>query len=347
LQKSRPRKRERLLNEEQSIATIWKTLADNNRVAPQGKDLDPFSDDVAWFKNKAGRIVVCKSDVLVSSTDAPSQMSADQIGSKAIVACVSDFAAKGVIPKFALLSIVVPRANSTRRYISGLSRGFKRASEKYGLKVLGGDTGESNSETIVNCSAFGFAEKITKRSGAKPGDMIATTGCFGLQAAGLELLLNRRRKVPRNLHALAERAKQKVLEPEAKLQEGLKISRYTSSAIDSSDGLAISLYYLAEASGVDLLLDKIPLAQGTEDLAKCIGRDPQDLALYGGEEYEIVFTFPSRYLSAVRTVRGAEVIGSVLRKNRSGPQKVFFDTDLLARRGYLHNSTGSRNLSHH
>lgn len=330
--KSRSRNARSGLNEWQTVDLLW-------RIIGQKGAGDPFSDDVTWFKNCSGKLVVFKADMLVSSTDAPRQMTPKEIGSKAIVACVSDFAAKGVQPSFAVVSFAIPRSKSNNRFLTGLARGFKLAETSYGLKILGGDTGESKSEVIVDCSMIGFADRVIKRAGAHVGDLIGTTGYFGLQSSGLKILLGQGKKMSLPSQNFRDAATKSVLNPRAKLDLGLKIARYATSSIDSSDGLALSLYLLAESSKVDFLLDQIPMAPGVEGFAKLNSLDASSLALFGGEEYELVFTFPKNYEKQVKKL-GVKVIGKVLRKTPLGNRsKVFSRSRVVPRKGYVHNRT--------
>jgi thiamine-monophosphate kinase len=317
------------LDERQTIDAIWKILR------PDGQGGDPFSDDVCWLENGNKKLIVFKSDMLVSSTDAPSSMSPEQIGAKAIVSCVSDFAAKGVKPLACSLSIALPRARSNKEFVSRLARGFRIAEKKYGVRIAGGDTGESESEIVIDCSMFGLANRIVERRGARLGDLLGTTGKFGLESSGLSLLLSKGRRKASS-KAFKSRAIKSVLEPDARLDLGLRIRRYTSSSIDSSDGLALSLYYLAEASGVDLKVDHIPIATGVEEFALQNSLSPEDLALFGGEEYELVFTFDPKYERVMKKL-GVIVIGRVLGKAYGKHSLVYLSSRVLPRVGYVHN----------
>ncbi len=317
------------LDERQTIDLTWKILRDD------GRGRDPFSDDVSWLKNRNKRLVVFKSDMLVSSTDSPSSMTPEQIGAKAIVSCVSDFAAKGVKPLACSLSIALPRGRSNKEFVSRMAKGFGLAEKKYGVRIAGGDTGESRSEIVIDCAMLGFADRIIERRGAKVGDLLGTTGRFGLESSGLSLLLYKgKRKV--SSKTFKSRAIKSVLEPKARLVQGLRICRYTSSSIDSSDGLALSLYYLAEASGLDLKVDRIPIAPGVEQFALQNSLSAEDLALFGGEEYELVFTFPRKYEKEMKKL-GTIVIGTVLARASGKHSLVYLGSRVLPRVGYVHN----------
>jgi thiamine-monophosphate kinase len=320
--------KERHLNEEESIDLIWKVLSASRRA------VDPFSDDVSWYPNKRGGKVVVKSDMFVSGTDAPPGMTPEQMSAKAITGSVSDFAAKGVRPLYALTSIALPRANSTHSFILSLAKGMANACKIYGIKILGGDTNESETDVTINCSCFGFARRIVTRRGARAGDLIGVSGEFGLQRAGLDILLKGARAGP----GFKRSAINSLMNPRARLSLGLGLAPYISSSTDSSDGLAISLYHLAEASNLNFELSRIPICNGVEEFAAQNGLKAEELALFGGEEYELVFTFNRKYERKLSKM-GARIIGRVLSKvPKSSRPSVTFESRTVERRGWIHNA---------
>jgi len=248
----------------------------------------PFGDDVSAWELENGLVAVLKTDMLVDKTDVPPGMSLQQAARKAVVMNVSDFAAKGVKPSALLVSLGLPR-NLTQKDIVDLAKGLNAGARENDCYVLGGDTGET-SDLIINVSLFGVAREreIVLRSGATSGDIVAVTGFFGKTSAGLKILLN-------NLQVSASVRKVlvgSVLMPQARLKEGLALARTgaVSASIDSSDGLAWSLHELARAGKVGFLIDMLPLAKEAGKFAEHYELDALKLALYGGEEYELVLT---------------------------------------------------------
>ncbi len=268
--------------------------------------------------------------MLVASTDAPRQMSPAQIARKAIVSSVSDFAAKGVRPSFALISLGFPRAWANRNYLDGLSSGFSVAQKEYGLRILGGDTNSTTRDPVIDCTVFGLADRIVQRSGAKAGDFVAVSGSFGHQAAGLLILLG---KAKSKNASFKRKAIDSVLKPKARLQFGLKASRFLTSSIDSSDGLAISLYHLAESSNVKVVLHRIPFTEELIDFAKENRIKASDLAFFGGEEFELVCTFNPKYEKILSRL-GMITIGKILPTRK--PPSVIFEGSKVRRKGWLH-----------
>jgi thiamine-monophosphate kinase len=252
----------------------------------------PFGDDVSAFEIEGGDLAVLKTDMLVGKTDVPKGMSLWQAARKAVVMNISDFAAKGVQPVAVLVSLGLP-GNLTRRNIEEIGSGLNAGARQYGAYVIGGDTGEA-SDLVISVSLFGIAKKneLVLRSKAKPGDIVAVTGPFGKTSAGLKILADRL-KAPKEISkALVE----SVLMPNARLKEGLALAQSgaVTAAIDSSDGLAWSLHEIARASRVRITVDSLPIADEVEKFAVVNKLGSSDLALYGGEEYELVVAVKSR-----------------------------------------------------
>ena len=248
----------------------------------------PFGDDVSAYPINDGLLSILKTDMLVNKTDVPPGMSLWQAARKAVVMNISDFAAKGVKPKVILVSLGLPRRFS-EKCAEEIGSGLNAGAREYGAYIVGGDTGEA-SDLVISISLFGIAKKNTLmlRSGAKPGDLIAVTGYFGKTAAGFKILLDGFEAQPRIRKILTE----SVLMPLARLKEGLALSqtKAITSAIDSSDGLAWSLHEIARTNKIGFLINKLPIAKEVEEFAKLNRLDAPELALYGGEEYELVLT---------------------------------------------------------
>jgi thiamine-monophosphate kinase len=280
-------------------------------------------DDVALIDKG----IVIKSDMLVASTDVPSGMKPWQAARKSIVSCISDLAAKGVRPHAAVISLGIPKSCSTRRPdIEGLAEGFAIASNEFGVKIVGGDTNEAG-ELVIDCTMIGFPRfKVPTRNGAKPGDFVIVSGAFGFAPAGLAILLQDANAITVSSSIIFRKhAVKSVLEPHPRQSFGLALARYFSSSIDSSDGLAVSLYELASQSeGVDIIIYSIPAVEGLDKFAEENSLDKHELVFHGGEEYEIVAT--------ISHTRIRHVIGRVQR----GSGNVFVRNKLLENRGYMH-----------
>ena len=260
----------------------------------------PFGDDVSAVDIGNNKLAVLKTDMLVGKTDVPPTMSLWQAARKTVVMTISDLAAKGAQPLALLASIGVP-PTLTEENILQIGKGLNAGAREYNAYVLGGDTNEA-SDLIISCMAMGICQEqhLVKRSGAKPGDYVAVTDYFGKTASGLKILIN-------NLSApeIREELVNSVLMPKARVNEGTALaqSQATTASIDSSDGLAWSLYEISQASSVGFLIDNLPIAPEARKFAKIHGFNPVDLALYGGEEYEIIVTIrPESWHEAAKAV---------------------------------------------
>ena len=158
-----------------------------------------------------------------------------------------------------------------------------------GLKFWVGDTNQGR-EFVFNVCLFGFAKKIAKRKGTRPGDLIFATGPFGLTGAGLQILL---KKIKAN-DSFAKSAIKSVLTPSPRLKFGLKASSYFTSSMDSSDGLSTTLNEMARQSKCRFILENIPATKGVEKFAKKHKKSFESLVFHTGEEYEIVFTMSQK-----------------------------------------------------
>ena len=251
-----------------------------------------FDDDVSAFPVSPRKWLILKTDSLVGSTDIPPGMSLRQASRKAVVATVSDFAAKGVQPSGLLISLALhpPVRPSMIREIAA---GINEAAREYHCKVIGGDTGEST-DLLIDCIGFGFGDSksVIRRDGARLGDVIAVTGEFGKTAAGLRILLSKEKALARRFPRLVR----SVVHPVARLQTGIKLAntRMVNCSIDSSDGLVWSLHEIARLSQIRMILEKVPVAYAVESYAAERSLDADAMALYGGEEYELVLTIPTK-----------------------------------------------------
>ena len=295
-----------------------------------------FGDDVSAVRLPGGRIAVLKTDMFVGSTDLPPGMTMRQAAWKAVVANVSDLAAKGVSPTAGLVALGLPRSLN-RRDVQEIAKGLSEAARNYDFPLIGGDTNESDDLTI-SIALFAVADKksLILRKGARVHDVVAVTGEFGSTSAGLKSVLNYRipwRKLPKSLYDALYR-------PRAQLELGLRLaaSRVVTSSIDSSDGLAWSLHQLSESSKVGILIDDIPISKAARDFAKRHRLRSRDLAFYGGEEYELVLTIPpEKFSQAYRAAKGKLTrIGLVTDKFRGVRMKVNGDLVPVEKKGWEH-----------
>ena len=282
-------------------------------------------DDLGYAVLHKGVHTALNIDTLVQSTDMPHGMTLRQAARKSVIACISDFAAKGVRPKAGAVSVSMPKS-TTKSDVTDIARGLADATKEYNIRMVAGDTNAGMEFSFSVCmfgvhaakTATGAKKNKTvhvTRGGAGAGDKIFVTGPFGYTALGLdEILLKRPAENP-----TVKRAIRHVMMPKVQMEFGIAGSRYFTSAMDSSDGLASTLNEMARQSRCDFEIHTAPTTRDLEAYAHQNGRDMEKMIFEGGEEYEIVFTAqPSKCSSVSRIAAGLNVplieIGEVGRK---------------------------------
>lgn len=259
------------------------------------------SEDVEVFnlgKNK----IVAKIDTLVQSTDIPPKMKLSDAARKSIIACVSDFASKGVKPSYGMISVNLPKTIS-RSKVNQIASGFKKASKEFNISILGGDTNEGK-EIVFNVCLFGIVDKIVTRKNSKKGDLVFVTGPFGYTAAGLNMILGKKR----GKTEFVKKAINSVIKPKPRLNFGIKNKKYFSSSMDSSDGLSTTLNEMSKQSKNKFIITKIPVSKDLENFAKSYKLNLNNLVFNGGEEYEFVFTIhPNHKKTIVKNAKSLKI----------------------------------------
>lgn len=287
----------RELGEVQIIRILERSLGTSARTVVG------FGDDISAVKLSPTKVAVLKTDMLVGSTDVPPGMTMRQTARKAVVANVSDLAAKGVRPFAGIVALGLP-ARLTKGDVKEIAAGLRDASREYSFPLVGGDTNESDDLTIsIALFAIANRRQLVLRGGARVGDIVSAAGEFGSTAAGLKALLEKKWRPQQ----LAPPLYEAVYNPRAQLDLGVRLaaSGAVTASIDSSDGLAWSLHELSNASGVGIQIDKVPVSRAAKEFAARYGYNANDLALYGGEEYHLVVTIKrNKFESARRAARG-------------------------------------------
>ncbi|MHA1616467.1 MAG: thiamine-phosphate kinase [Candidatus Njordarchaeales archaeon] len=242
-----------------------------------------FLDEDAVIIEDNRKFIVINADTFVRSTDAPPGMSFRDMGYKTVAMSVSDVIAKGAKPLGFLLTISVPQETYLEDF-EELIKGVREACDELGIKYLGGDLGGSD-DLVLTGICVGTTRRVVLRGGARPGDYVWVTGEFGYTGVALHYLLHKGREVEG-----IEEAIQFFKRPRIKVRVNEILREIATAAMDSSDGLAITLDSIARASHVSIILERLPIAKIAIDYAKANELNPEELALYAGEEFEIVFT---------------------------------------------------------
>jgi len=259
------------------------------KIFQKGFGKENFESEDVEIVNLGKTKIVAKTDTMVESTDIPSKMKLSDAARKSVVACVSDFAAKGVKPKYGMISVNLPKTIS-RSKVNEIVSGFKKACREFDISIIGGDT-NGGKEIVFNVCLFGIADKIVARKGAKKGDLIFVTGPFGYTSAGLNMLLGKKK----GKEVFVEKAIKSVIKPNPKLNFGIKNKKYFSSSMDSSDGLSTTLNEMSKQSKNKFIINKIPAMKDLEEYVKSYKLNLNNLIFNGGEEYEFIFTASPKY----------------------------------------------------
>jgi thiamine-monophosphate kinase len=281
-----------LPSEDELIAIMRKLLADD---AP-GVRLGPGDD--AALVDFGPHVGVLTADMMVEGVHFERMTTSPRdLGYKALATCVSDVAAMGGSPRYALVSLALP-LDVEVPWIVELYGGLRDAAGEYAMSVVGGDTSRADAVVISVAVAGEVAmNAAVTRAGAGPGDRIVVTGVLGRAAGGLKLA----QAPPHDVAAAAASEWGRELlaaysRPIARVGEGQTLAQSGATAmIDVSDGLALDLSRLSRESGVGavLRLADLPIARGLQELRATLpDADPMDLALHGGEDYELLAAIP-------------------------------------------------------
>jgi thiamine-monophosphate kinase len=280
----------RSLRERELVAGIRRDFAETGRGVRLG-----IGDDAALIApGRRGWLLT--TDLLIEDVHFTLAIHpAHLLGRKSLNVNVSDIAAMGGRPRFALLGLGL-KPGLTPEWADAFFSGFKSAAVETGVALVGGDISASNT-ICISVTLAGDAERSVRRSGARPGDLLFVSGALGQAAAGLRLLkkgfrLGRDPKADLLIRAFLDPV------PRVRLGRELARKRLASAMIDTSDGLSVDLMHLCEESrcGADIDLQALPLSSEL----RSFGRRPEDLALHGGEDYQLLF--------AVRPGRLPEVL---------------------------------------
>ncbi len=254
------------------------------------------------------RLMVLTTDMLHRTTDFEEGMSDWQIGWMSAAVTLSDIASMGAEPNYLLIAVGL----DDWKNLAGVMQGAQDCCRRFGAAIIGGDIDHHGELTVVT-TGIGLVDRdrIVRRTGAHPGDLVCITGTPGQAQAYLDG------------YSQHEKA---LFEPQPRVEEGKRLGRSGVSAMmDDSDGIALSLYDLVGVNECGFSLDsaKIPLPAG-------IPRDQAiELALFGGGDYELIFTLPP----ARHPVEGVTytIIGTAIKE-----KVVLIDGRLVEKRGYQH-----------
>lgn len=219
----------------------------------------------------------------------------EELGYKSLAVNLSDIAAMGGTPVASFLSIAVP-SDLDVEYLDAFMNGYRKLSAKYNIPLLGGDTTKSLKHLAINVSVIGKCPKgqACKRNMAKEGDLICVTGYLGDSAGGLQAILNQ----IDNVYLM-----RKHNLPEPRIREGIFLAQSGAvhAMMDISDGIASDLKHILKASSVSAKVNvgKLPISQQLKKVSEAQGWNYNELAISGGEDYELLFTIANEQFEAL------------------------------------------------
>lgn len=296
-------------SESEIISRLRKRVRVNSE-APLG-----IGDDAALIKTTGGRDLIACCDLMVEGVHFRTEWTPPRLlGRKALAVNLSDVAAMGGVPKFAMISIALPKWCSAD-FVDELFEGMLELASVTDVSIIGGDTSSSLDSLFIDVSLIGecMSGKAVSRRGARVGDRIYVSGALGGSALGLSLVERGfRLDQSRDASDARRQAVLKFLSPEPRSQLGRAIGEagLASAMIDVSDGLSTDLWHVLDESSVGAVIDAeaIPIAECVTAIAsETAGIDPLTLALNGGEEYELLFTAAPNQSNAI--VRLSDVLG--------------------------------------
>jgi thiamine-monophosphate kinase len=242
-------------------------------------------DDAALLAVPPGKALVAATDTLVEGRHFLAGAPPESIGHQALAVNLSDLAAMGAEPAWALLSLSLPDASEP--WLERFAAGLYSLASRFGVDIVGGDT--VRGPLVVTIEALGFVEasRALRRSGARPGDWLYVSGWPGEAAAGL-VTLQRGVAV-----AADDRLVRRYLFAEPRLALGRALRGKATAAMDVSDGLLGDLAKLCRASGAGARLDLERLPVSRELARRHAPRECEQFVLDGGDDYELLFTLPA------------------------------------------------------
>ena len=258
-----------------------------------------LKDDAAIFKQKSNFDLVISTDTLAEGIHFFGNENPSEIAKKSLRVNLSDMAAMGAKPIFYNLSLSLPK-NKVKNFIPKFAKGLSEDQEIFGLKLIGGDLTSSLKNINITITIFGetLNNKSISRGGAEKGDLLFVSGILGLSKIGLDNFKTKSKEF--------FLAKNKYLIPQPRVDLGLSLNKIANSMIDISDGLIQDACHLAKNSNLTIILDieKVPLPSFI-NLKKDL---LLDAALYGGDDYELLFSCRPNHEKALKNISNEKSI---------------------------------------
>ena len=301
--------------------------------------LDKIGDDCAVLPKDAEKDLLLTADMLVEDIDFRLDWTTPEfLGHKALAVSLSDIAAMGGEPKWAMLSIGMPKQIWIAGFADRFYRGLMALAARFNVEIVGGDISKTPDKIVIDSIVGGEVTrgKAIHRSGARPGDLIFVTGPLGGAAGGLKLLESGARLDETRSHKVRNLLLRQ-LQPQPQIDTAKLLNKdYIATAmIDISDGLSQDLMHLCKASGVGARIDAGNLPVETTLADHFTADEILEMAVNGGEDFELIFTAKASTVWG-DNFSGITRIGEITAK--AGPIEIVRDgmSEILHPGGYRH-----------
>lgn len=244
-----------------------------------------IGDDCARVTVPPGHELALSIDTLVAGVHFPEIASPEDLGWKALACGLSDLAAAGAEPAWALLAVTLPHGPDPDAWLDAFVHGFGELAAMHDVAVIGGDTTAGPLAFTVQVAGHVPAGQALGRAGARPGDVVCVSGAPGEAAAALAALLCGSTDVDPHLYA-------RLMRPTPRVALGVALRGRATACIDVSDGLAADAGHIAAASGVGIVLEESALPAAPALAAAGDADAVREWILNGGDDYELCFTLP-------------------------------------------------------
>lgn len=324
-----------MINELSALRLIEEQFQNASKCVEVG-----IGDDAAGVRVGTGKILLATTDCQVENVHfVKSQISPHILARKSVAVSVSDIGAMGGVPKFILASLGFSR-DEDENLIDELINGFRSSEEEFGVRLIGGNL-SSSEKLFLDVTALGEVDpdNLVRRSGASAGELVYVSGTLGDSALGMKLLSN---------GSEAKEASYLIgrhLSPEPRLTLGKTLAErgLVTSMIDVSDGLLLDLERITfyQGLGAEVRLMDVPVSADYDEFISRYSSDRYELALGGGEDYELLFTSPSENREQIKEISqnlnlGITEIGLVTSENVIRVLDSNGDEISLNMRGFVH-----------
>ena len=307
------------------ISELGGEFAFIERIKRKSKNSDvivDIGDDCAVVRKDEKNCFLYTTDMLIEGDHfSLDYFKGEEIGIKAMESNVSDIAAMGGKVLYGFISLAL-KSNTTVDLVDSLYKGIYEISDRYNFEIIGGDTTHSE-KMVVSITLIGEVERrnLKLRSYAEEGDLIVSSGPLGGSTAGLRLFLKGIKGY--------NNVKKYHTNPKSQMENIDKIIPIAKAMEDVSDGLASEVRNICKMSqtGAIIYKDKIPLSKGIRKAAEFLGDDPYDYALFGGEDFQLVYTVSSENKNKIF----GKVVGEIIKG-----KKIYLDNEQLIDFGYDH-----------